>query len=57
MEAVSCVPSAFRMLSALVSIAMAFIVMASFAATRLLVFRMRTRSSHISEVVGTFQPA
>lgn len=51
MDAVCYIPSAFCPLSILVNVAMAFIVMAPFAATRLLVLRMRVHS------VGKLQPA
>jgi hypothetical protein len=44
MEAVCYVPSAFCLLSFMVSVAMAFLVMTPFAATRLLVLRMRKHS-------------
>jgi|EndMetStandDraft_8_1072994.scaffolds.fasta_scaffold1323446_1 hypothetical protein len=44
MEAVCYVPSAFCQLSFLVSVAMTFLVMTPFAATRLLVLRMRKHS-------------
>lgn len=51
METVCSVPGGICLLSVFVSVAMAFVVMAPFAATRLLVLRMRERS------VGHLQPA
>lgn len=44
METVCYVPSAFCQLSLLVSVATTFLVMTPFAATRLLVLRMRKHS-------------
>lgn len=51
MDAVCYVPSAFCLLSFFVSTAMAFLVLTPFAATRLLVLRMRKHS------IGLLQPA
>lgn len=51
METVCSVPGGICLLSVLVSVAMAFIAMAPFAATRLLVLRMREHS------VGNLLPA
>jgi hypothetical protein len=51
METVCSVPGGICLLSIFASVAMAFIVMAPFAATRLLVLRMREHS------VGHLQPA
>jgi hypothetical protein len=51
MEAVCYVPSAFCVLSFMVSVAMAFLVMTLFAAARLLVLRMRKHS------IGVLEPA
>jgi hypothetical protein len=51
MESICYIPGGICLASAVVNIAMAFIVMAPFAATRLLVLRMRERA------VGTLQIA
>lgn len=51
MEAVCYVPSAFCLLSFMISVTMAFLVMTPFAATRLLVLRMRKHA------VGNLRPA
>lgn len=51
MEAVCYVPSAFCLLSFMVSVAMAFLVMTPFAAARLLTLRMRKHG------FGLLQPA